>query len=112
NVCILFFQAEDGIRDFHVTGVQTCALPISGTVEAAQTAMGVTFLYWGFHAWGIYALVGLALAYFTYSLKLPLTMRSVFYPFFGEIGRASCRERGIAPGASRTSRKIRTIPWM
>src|SRR5690606_39909641 len=30
--CVLvffFFQAEDGIRDFHVTGVQTCALPIS-----------------------------------------------------------------------------------
>src|SRR5690606_19290603 len=29
-----FFQAEDGIRDFHVTGVQTCALPISGFVLA------------------------------------------------------------------------------
>src|SRR6266511_1635336 len=28
-----FFQAEDGIRDFHVTGVQTCALPISGRLE-------------------------------------------------------------------------------
>src|SRR5207253_6321812 len=27
-----FFQAEDGIRDGHVTGVQTCALPISGAV--------------------------------------------------------------------------------
>src|SRR5690606_21226290 len=27
---VFFFQAEDGIRDFHVTGVQTCALPISG----------------------------------------------------------------------------------
>src|SRR5690606_40953001 len=27
-----FFQAEDGIRDFHVTGVQTCALPISRNV--------------------------------------------------------------------------------
>src|SRR5690606_40678227 len=26
--CDFFFQAEDGIRDFHVTGVQTCALPI------------------------------------------------------------------------------------
>src|SRR5690606_10452719 len=26
---VFFFQAEDGIRDFHVTGVQTCALPIS-----------------------------------------------------------------------------------
>src|SRR5690606_40544566 len=31
-----FFQAEDGIRDFHVTGVQTCALPISETDPAAQ----------------------------------------------------------------------------
>src|SRR5690606_39774115 len=31
-----FFQAEDGIRDFHVTGVQTCALPIctAGTLDA------------------------------------------------------------------------------
>src|SRR5436309_12164487 len=28
-LCYFFFQAEDGIRDFHVTGVQTCALPIS-----------------------------------------------------------------------------------
>src|SRR5690606_40401738 len=28
-VFFFFFQAEDGIRDFHVTGVQTCALPIS-----------------------------------------------------------------------------------
>src|SRR5690606_41001002 len=31
--CPLFFQAADGIRDFHVTGVQTCALPISDDVE-------------------------------------------------------------------------------
>src|SRR5436309_3910185 len=29
SVLFFFFQAEDGIRDFHVTGVQTCALPIS-----------------------------------------------------------------------------------
>src|SRR5690606_22960880 len=35
-----FFQAEDGIRDFHVTGVQTCALPISGVcVECSQAAV-------------------------------------------------------------------------
>src|SRR5690606_39558411 len=32
-----FFQAEDGIRDFHVTGVQTCALPISHGRFAALT---------------------------------------------------------------------------
>src|SRR5690606_39861154 len=36
-----FFQAEDGIRDFHVTGVQTCALPIlSGVFVAARGRMG------------------------------------------------------------------------
>src|SRR6266511_4626819 len=36
----LFFQAEDCIRDFHVTGVQTCALPISafGTMKPADLA--------------------------------------------------------------------------
>src|SRR5690606_40578144 len=37
-----FFQAEDGIRDFHVTGVQTCALPISANCIAPgfiKTAM-------------------------------------------------------------------------
>src|SRR5690606_39727448 len=30
---VFFFQAEDGIRDFHVTGVQTCALPIWSSIE-------------------------------------------------------------------------------
>src|SRR5690606_40563498 len=34
-----FFQAEDGIRDFHVTGVQTCALPISGIVHDICSAV-------------------------------------------------------------------------
>src|SRR5690606_39310810 len=33
-IVVFFFQAEDGIRDFHVTGVQTCALPISGVSKA------------------------------------------------------------------------------
>src|SRR5690606_40388507 len=39
-----FFQAEDGIRDFHVTGVQTCALPILSVYEAedGRSAMEIT----------------------------------------------------------------------
>src|SRR5439155_14159762 len=36
NRDFFFFQAEDGIRDGHVTGVQTCALPISGATAAAE----------------------------------------------------------------------------
>src|SRR5690606_40797614 len=35
-----FFQAEDGIRDFHVTGVQTCALPISDPARPDARARG------------------------------------------------------------------------
>src|SRR5690606_40592671 len=37
-VCFFFFQAEDGIRDFHVTGVQTCALPISAGARRLSAA--------------------------------------------------------------------------
>src|SRR2546429_7026864 len=35
-VCLFFFQAEDGIRDVAVTGVQTCALPISFTCKPSR----------------------------------------------------------------------------
>src|SRR5690606_25507117 len=79
GIGLLFWSIAEPVSHF-----QNPPLGETGTVEAAQTAMEVTFLHWGFHAWGIYALVGLALAYFTYSLKLPLPMRSVFYPFLGE----------------------------
>src|SRR2546426_2703435 len=37
---VLFFKAEDGIRDYKVTGVQTCALPISQRVAPAPPAVG------------------------------------------------------------------------
>src|SRR6266511_908294 len=38
-----FFQAEDGIRDFHVTGVQTCALPISPASQRSSLAPSGSF---------------------------------------------------------------------
>src|SRR2546427_1056430 len=41
NACIFFFQAEDGIRDLTVTGVQTCALPISQVYRQALRVRGV-----------------------------------------------------------------------
>lgn len=48
--------------------------------QRAQDAQLFTFFHWGIHAWAIYALVGLALAYFTYRYKLPLSLRSCLYP--------------------------------
>jgi len=55
----------------------------SGSAEAAQAAMATTFFHWGIHPWAIYAIVGLALAFFAYNRGLPLTIRSVFYPIIG-----------------------------
>jgi choline/glycine/proline betaine transport protein len=52
--------------------------------SAAQSALGVTYFHWGLHPWGIYALVGLSLAFFAYNRGLPLTIRSIFYPLLGE----------------------------
>ncbi|MCL9781154.1 BCCT family transporter [Vibrio sp. S4M6] len=54
------------------------------TVSAAQEAMRITFFHWGLHAWAIYALVALVLAYFSYRHDLPLLPRSAFYPLIGE----------------------------
>lgn len=54
------------------------------SVEAIRDAMGVTFLHWGLHAWAVYAIVGLALAFFAFNRKLPLSFRSVFYPLLGD----------------------------
>ncbi len=56
----------------------------TGTVQAAREAMILTFFHWGLHAWSIYAIVALILAYFSYRHKLPLTMRSALYPMIGE----------------------------
>ena len=54
------------------------------TVLAAKRAMNITFFHWGLHPWAVYSLVGLALAFFAYRRKLPLTIRSVFYPLLGK----------------------------
>ena len=54
------------------------------TAESAQVALGLTYYHWGIHPWGIYALVGLSLAFFAYNRGLPLTIRSIFYPLLGE----------------------------
>lgn len=54
------------------------------TQRAAEVAMRTTFFHWGLHAWAIYVIVGLALAYFAYRHKLPLAIRSAFYPLLGD----------------------------
>lgn len=54
------------------------------TVEAAKQAMSISFLHWGIHAWALYCVVALSLAYFHYRRGLPLSIRSVLYPLIGQ----------------------------
>jgi choline/glycine/proline betaine transport protein len=55
-----------------------------GTIAAAKEAMNLTFFHWGLHAWAIYAIVAVILAYFAFRHDLPLTMRSALYPLIGD----------------------------
>ncbi|WP_312554513.1 BCCT family transporter [Empedobacter brevis] len=52
----------------------------NSVVQRAKDAQLYTFFHWGIHAWAIYCIVGLSLAYFTYRYRLPLSLRSCFYP--------------------------------
>lgn len=54
--------------------------PIAGSGALEKEALFNTFMHWGVHAWGIYTVMGLILAYFSYRYKLPLAMRSGLYP--------------------------------
>ncbi|WP_241242452.1 choline BCCT transporter BetT [Thalassotalea sp. G2M2-11] len=55
-----------------------------GSLEAIKEAMKITFFHWGLHAWAIYAIVALILAYFCYRHELPLTLRSALHPIIGD----------------------------
>ncbi|MDT0635773.1 BCCT family transporter [Salinisphaera sp. W335] len=60
-------------------------LNVAGGTDAARTAaMGAVMYHWALHPWAIYGVVALSLAFFAYNKGLPLAIRSVFYPLFGD----------------------------
>src|SRR5256885_15894086 len=95
----LFFQAEDGIRDYKVTGVQTCALPISaglglGGLVGALGAMSL-------HGRRLAVALGVALVFW----GLPIALIAPHPSLPAEIGRASCREKSVDLGGRRIIKK-------
>ena len=79
GIGLMFFGVAEPVMHY--------VTPPSGepeTIQAAQQAMRVTFFHWGLHAWAIYTLVGLSLAYFAYRHQLPLKIRSALYPLIGK----------------------------
>src|SRR5205085_5342045 len=93
---IFFFQAEDGIRDLTVTGVQTCALPISDRPIVWRFSM--------YHA----TIADPTLSKDELYREVRLQLRGLLE---GEqIGRASCRERvEVSVGAGRVKKRKRGV---
>ncbi len=76
---LVLFSIADPVRDF----LNPPRLAGEEPALIAQEALNFSFLHHGIHGWAIYSVVGLSLAYFTFNRKMPLTLRSAFYPLLG-----------------------------
>lgn len=79
GIDLMFFSVSEPVAQY--------LAPPAGdgsTVEAARQALAWTLFHYGILGWGLYALVGLALAYFAYRHNLPLSIRSALYPILGK----------------------------
>jgi BCCT family betaine/carnitine transporter len=93
GIGLMFFGVSEPISHFSASFAENAGAPESwapltgaaGDADAARRlSMAATIFHWGLHPWAIYAIVGLSLALFTYNKGLPLSIRSIFYPIFGE----------------------------
>lgn len=75
GIGLMYFGVGEPLQHYLNPPTQT-----GGTAAAAREALTSTFFHWGFHAWAIYGVMGLVLAYFGFRYNLPLTMRSGLYP--------------------------------
>ncbi|MDU2189844.1 MAG: choline transporter [Klebsiella pneumoniae] len=79
GIDLMFFSVAEPVRQY--------MQPPEGagqTIEAARQAMVWTLFHYGLTGWSMYALMGMALGYFSYRYNLPLTIRSALYPIFGK----------------------------
>lgn len=79
GIGLMFFAVAEPLQHF---SAPTVSEPY--TVAAARESQLITFFHWGLHAWAVYAVVGLSLAYFCFRYNLPLTIRSGLYPLLGK----------------------------
>ncbi|EKO3589053.1 BCCT family transporter [Vibrio metschnikovii] len=96
GIGLVFFGVSEPMSHFSSSlsgaaiedGLRTDWAPLGGamgdTEAARRLGMAATIYHWALHPWAIYALLALGLAIFSFNKGLPLTMRSIFYPLFGE----------------------------
>lgn len=80
GIGLMFYSVAEPV--FHLISPPHGAEPYS--LQAYKDAISTTFLHWGLHAWGIYALTGLAIAYFSFNKNQTLSIRAVFQPMLGD----------------------------
>ena len=81
GIGLMFFAVAEPISHLTAPPKGTAR---AGSEEAAQQAMALSYFHWALHPWAIYAIVGLALAYFTYRRGLPNLISSAFQPLLGD----------------------------
>ncbi len=96
GIGLVFFGVSEPMSHFSAAlggvnvenGIRTDWAPLGAaegdTSAASALGMAATIYHWALHPWSIYALLALGLAIFSFNKGLPLTMRSIFYPLFGE----------------------------
>ena len=83
GIGMTFYGAAEPLS--YYTGIFGTPLNVSPeSEEAYRLAFSATIFHWGLNAWSVYAIIGLSLAFFCYNWKLPLTIRSIFYPLLGK----------------------------
>lgn len=96
GIGLMFYGVSEPMTHFSTSmggisvenGVRTDWAPLGAAAgnqeEALRLGMAATIFHWALHPWAIYAVVALSLALFSYNKGLPLSIRSAFYPIFGE----------------------------
>lgn len=90
GIGLMFFGVLEPMNHFNYPPLELSPPVVDGALvpeavdEARRMGMAATIFHWGLHPWAIYAVVALSLAIASYNFGLPLSIRSAFYPIFGE----------------------------
>ena len=93
GIGLMFYGVSEPLSHFSASvaegaGSPASWAPVGGAAgdpqAAAELGLSAAIYHWALHPWGIYAVVALALAFFSYNRGMPLAIRTAFYPLFGD----------------------------
>jgi len=85
GVGLMVFATAEPIGLWGSNPVTVAQEAVPNSPEAVESAFRYSLLHFGFHAWAIYVITGLSLAYYAYTREMPLTIRSALTPLLGRM---------------------------